>query len=506
MKKLYLYITAIALTAVSGYSQNLQNANWYFGDHTGITFLPNPSTPTALSNSAMLAYEPCSTVSDQAGQLLFYTNGSNVYNKIHQPMTNGFGLIGDISNSQMAVVPRPGYPDRWYIVTMDGSSSVMNGFAHTEVDMAAGTYGEVIAANRNVFFKDHNGLNINTTYSFLVNYSEKVTTAKHCNGVDYWIVAQVKDKIYSYKVTSSGISTVPVVSTAYIGTSTASNGQGNIKISPDNKRVAICYSGTGGGVMLGSFNSFTGQVTLDPGIINNGEGSYLRLEFSPSSQYVYFTKSGNLYVTSAFSDTNTLISTGTTKVGSIERAINGKLYLTQGIIAHETHLCVLNTPDTPTSPGFQVNGVALSPGYVNGYSTLQQWIHRHGSGCDDHIVLSIPEGNATYTYQYANYIQAQNNYKIVSPSQDITMLAGNHIVLKPNVHIINGQYLGKIEDCGSSSLRLAIVACQESAITNEAEENIETFTEAELKMYPNPANDYVNFSIPGENNNDNLPF
>lgn len=502
MKKLYLFTAAAALLlAFCGRAQNLQNANWYFGDHAGVTFLPNPATPTALNNSAMQAWEPCASVSDLNGQLLFYTNGWTVYNRIHQVMTNGFGLLGDLSNSQMAIVPRPGYPDRYYIIAMDGSSGAKIGLTHTEVDMAAGTYGEVIAQNKNIFFKDHNGVDINAAYNFQYsNGSEKVTTAKHCNGEDYWVIAQIRSNIYSYKVTSTGISNVPVVSAAYIGSdfTIGSNGLGNIKISPDSKRVAISYSSPDGGVMLGSFNNATGQITLDPTVISIGDTAYLRLEFSPSSQYVYFMANGFLYVTSAYSNTTTLIPTPSYYVGSIERALNGKLYLTYAAATpHQTHLAVLNDPDNPLNPGFQANAIDLSPAYQNGYANLPQWVHRHGAGCEDHIVLSIPEGNISHTYQYANYIQAQDNYKIVSSLQDITMVAGNHIVLKPDVYIANGShYYGHIEDCGINQQRLAIALCQESQSQNEneAEERSATIDVTQLQVYPNPTTGLINFT------------
>ncbi|MHA3786954.1 T9SS type A sorting domain-containing protein [Flavobacterium hauense] len=494
MKKLYLLLTAIALTVVSGYSQNLQNANWYFGDFAGVTFLPNPSAPTGVSNSAMHAYESAASVSDPTGQLLFYTNGWTVYNRQHQVMTNGNGLLGDLSNSQMAIVPRPGYPDRYYIIAMDGSSGYMNGLTYSEVDMAIGTDGAV-TSTKNVFFKDHNGVTINSPYNLNgPNYSEKVTTTKHCNGVDYWIVTQIKDNIYSYKVTSSGISVQPVVSPAYIGSSLPGNGQGNIKISPDNKRIAICYSSNNGGVMLGQFNSATGQVILDPNVISLGNMSYFRLEFSPSSQYVYFSAGSALYVTSAYSNTATLV-TNAVPINAIQRALNDKIYITYGIVAHNSHLAVLNDPDNAANPDFQTNAIDLSPAYHNGYTNLPPWVYRHGAGCDDHIVLTIPEGNITHEYKYSNYVQAEGNYKIISSLQDITMQAGNYIVLKPDVYIKSGsKYYGHIEDCGSN-LRLAIAVCQESQSQTE---EVNEVSRTGLQLFPNPAKDIVNFSLPDE--------
>lgn len=68
---------------------------WYFGDYAGIDF--NGSTPVALTNSALFTYDCASAISDPAGNLLFYSNGVTVWNKTHQVMNNGTGLLGNQS-------------------------------------------------------------------------------------------------------------------------------------------------------------------------------------------------------------------------------------------------------------------------------------------------------------------------------------------------------------------------------------------------------------------------
>jgi len=65
---------------------------WYFGDGAGLDFNTDP--PTALYDSPIYTIEGCATISDSSGQLLFYTDGRKVYNKLHQIMPNGEGLLG----------------------------------------------------------------------------------------------------------------------------------------------------------------------------------------------------------------------------------------------------------------------------------------------------------------------------------------------------------------------------------------------------------------------------
>jgi hypothetical protein len=46
----------------------------------------------SLTNGSLNTSEGCASISDKI--YFFYTDGSTVYNKSHQIMTNGFGLLG----------------------------------------------------------------------------------------------------------------------------------------------------------------------------------------------------------------------------------------------------------------------------------------------------------------------------------------------------------------------------------------------------------------------------
>src|SRR5436190_3972541 len=85
------------------------NRYWYFGNQAGLDFATSP--PTVLTNGMMSAFEGCATISDPAGVLQFYTNGSNVWNRNHTVMPAGTGLSGDGAATQTAIiVPAPGNP------------------------------------------------------------------------------------------------------------------------------------------------------------------------------------------------------------------------------------------------------------------------------------------------------------------------------------------------------------------------------------------------------------
>ena len=71
---------------------------WYFGNNAGMSF--NTEPPIALLDGQLVAREGCSAICDTAGNLLFYTNGSRVWNKNHVIMENGDSLMYIPSENQ----------------------------------------------------------------------------------------------------------------------------------------------------------------------------------------------------------------------------------------------------------------------------------------------------------------------------------------------------------------------------------------------------------------------
>ncbi|HOB27707.1 MAG TPA: hypothetical protein PKJ07_06165, partial [Bacteroidales bacterium] len=106
MKNYILFFLLVFIINETLYSQNEGN-NWYFGENAGLSF--NTAPPTPLTNGQLDTYEGCATVSDKNGNLLFYTDGMTVYDKMHNIMPNGSNLFGHSSSTQSAIiVPKPG--------------------------------------------------------------------------------------------------------------------------------------------------------------------------------------------------------------------------------------------------------------------------------------------------------------------------------------------------------------------------------------------------------------
>lgn len=501
------------LVAINTYGQQLQNANWYFGDRAGMSFVPNTQNPVSIS-TGLSTWESSASYSNDKGELLFYTNGIEVYTGTHTLMTNGSGLNGNESNSQgVHPIKKPVdyngtienriIPDESvYLVTIDGITGTKKGLYYSEVSINGNTgIGEVVAATKNTVLNDHNNIPIDQNYSVIGNWSEKLTSTPHCDAVNYWLVTQIGSNIYSYLVTSSGISSTPaMVSPAPLEIQNNNlAGAGQIKISPNNERIAVCYAFTNsviGEIALGSFDSNTGAVIFDSNTIippASSNGKYMGgVEFSPNSQLVYFGIGYSLYQGNAYSaTTNNIIKIYDKDQYShngLQLAINGKIYVS----CHYSgpfEVSVINDPNNINNPDFQKNVVPITNGNLK--INFPGWVHSHTGKCSSNYSLSLPETSLTpHTYHGKSFVVTGINYKITT-GKNITLKAGKYIEMLPNTSIANGSvFLAEIVECNN---------CTSSTITYEQSKNVYENTKntlpAKLMLYPNPANEYVNLSI-----------
>lgn len=130
-----LFILTAFLFAFGLYAQGEADI-WYFGNTAGITF--KNKLPAALINGKLNTAEGCSSISDSTGKLLFYTDGTLVYNKAHSLMLNGSGLYGSSTSTHSSIIVKQPESNRYYyIFTADayGSSGNNKGVNYSVVDM-----------------------------------------------------------------------------------------------------------------------------------------------------------------------------------------------------------------------------------------------------------------------------------------------------------------------------------------------------------------------------------
>ncbi len=337
MKKILLSLT-FTFTFTIVFAQKESN-NWYFGYNCAIDF--NSGVPVSLPSSACVTNEGSASVSDSAGNLLFYTDGTTVWNKNNTMMYNGFGLLGNSTTTQSAlIVSWPGSDSLYYIFTVD-YQAYSNGLQYSIVDMSA-----------------QNGLGAVTVKNIFVTTptTEKLTAVCQPNNSGYWIITHDWDNndFLAYSLTSSGFDNTPVISS--IGTVVNGNDGntiGYLKASPDGKKLAqAIYSNNY--FELFDFNDTTGIVSHDlvlPSYNAAYYGAY-GIEFSPDGSKLYGSvlDPGRLYqwdlsaaTDSAIIASQTLVGTAASGLDALQLASDGKIYAAE---YYSTWLGVINDPNS----------------------------------------------------------------------------------------------------------------------------------------------------------------
>jgi gliding motility-associated-like protein len=259
-----------------------QEANiWYFGRFLGLDF--NSGTAVPLNDGRINTTEGVASISDANGDLLFYTEGTTVWNRLHQVMPNGTGLFGSYTSSQSAViVPVIGDPARYYVFTVDAESGP-RGLTYSVVNMT------LDAGKGDIELKN---------VTLQLNVVEKITAVRHCNNRDVWVLVHgsASDIYYSFLVSPTGISATPVISNTgsvlpgVVPPSTAdSTSLGYMKASPDGKKIAAAHWTVN--LDVSDFNNATGVVSNSYSLFTAADPRYLvyGVEFSPDSRLIYTT-------------------------------------------------------------------------------------------------------------------------------------------------------------------------------------------------------------------------
>lgn len=326
------------------YSQG-EGKNWFFGAYAGVSWCTGVPVPQLMGQ--LTTNEGCATISDPQCNLLFYTDGITVWNSLHIPMPNslasspGGALDGDPSSTQSGViVPKPLNPDIYYIFTVDNNIGA-NGCKYSVVDMTLmGGYGDVVPGQKNIML--------------FTPSSEKISAVNHSNGYDIWVITHPwnSGSFWTYLVSASGVSAVPIVSTTgsyYGGGSDVTRGY--LKPSPDGAYIVAGIEGLDKYEIF-QFNNTTGVLSMIlsmPASYNSAYG----VEFSPDGSKLYGSERWGTPVFQwdmsnptppAIMASQTQIATlSTANGGALQLAPDNKIYLARN---NQGYLGVINFPNT----------------------------------------------------------------------------------------------------------------------------------------------------------------
>ena len=411
LRFLFFFLSFVTL----GFSQ-AEASHWYFGNGAGIIFDTNAGTVLATNAAAstISTSEGCSSISDFNGNLLFYTDGRNVWDKNHIIMPNanynaGTGLLGDPSSTSSGlIIPKPGNTDQYYVFTVDephhqnafafpnqGPADVSgnaissydsggsvpladdgfnNGLAYSLVDLTLNSGdGDIVTSEKNIQLQTYDP---NDQSQAAYKCSEKITAVEHDDGQSYWVVTHFINKFYAFRVDASGVNPIPVTTTTSTSISQQGyrrNGIGYMKASPDGSKIAVCHRQNGntegqnsnntGSVWLYDFDNQTGIISNPLNVYPNS-GPY-GVEFSAEATKLYVTSDDSVIQFDLEAPnpaaTITTVHSGFDFIGALQLGPDGKIYAAN--TGNQSALDVINAPEElGVLCGYTNAGIALAPG------------------------------------------------------------------------------------------------------------------------------------------------
>lgn len=273
-------------------AQNFSGHNWYFGNsNLGIRFSRSDNSATLISNKANLGPGGSAVATDPVnGNLLFYTDGANVYDVTNTVMPNGSGLSGNTSGNQTVVAAQvPGSTTRYYVFTSTASGAAGGTVSYSIVDMAA--FGNATFPTPAI--GDVTGKN--NVIAGIPNRSEAMLIVPHANQRDFWLITH-ENGTPNYSVTLFDNTMVGPVSTTNVTLGLIENAV-NFSYHPGSGRIAVSPLEGNRDIEVIDFDPSTGALTFVQRLLNTAVSSTVNpaiydTEWSNSGQYLYISRHG----------------------------------------------------------------------------------------------------------------------------------------------------------------------------------------------------------------------
>jgi len=373
---LFFYFVIMTPFALRG---QLQASHWYFGENAGIIFDgPVPS----VTRGSLHTIEGCSSISTCSGELLFYTDGTVVYDSRHQLMPNGTNLAGNSSSSQSGlIVPHPADENLYYIFTVDDYMG-FNGLRYSLVDMRLNNgYGDVVASEKNIPLVSNVREKVTAIYSADIDAVWVLTMGgAPLNGNQIPISTQSGGltTFYAVKIDSTGIHPTAVISPAR---RVMDMPHGYMKFSLQGDKIAVAgyYSRQ---LYLYDFDVQTGEVSRPRNLPKPANFAPYGLEFSPSGRFLFVqgTDEGgtmdHAYISlfqydledPALSYTDLLPVSAEGYRSALQIGLDGKIYMAESVSYDEgaPFLSVIHNPEAwGEAARMQRNFLVLENGTVS---------------------------------------------------------------------------------------------------------------------------------------------
>ncbi len=488
MRKLFILFILCTLVrnSVSAQYNTPQNYNWAFGTRAGVSFASGSPVNTS---SNLDQYEGSASVSNAAGALLFYTDGTNIWNNTGAIMPGSAGGLIPYSTwsttMSALIAPVLSNPNQYYVFSIEEAEDYITGdmgamrMYYCIVDMTlAGGLGNVVPGTLGTFFASP------------VGEKQIIIPGNNC---DLWLVnhGRGNKNFYAYNITNTGINPVPVVSTLGNMTGPFSYGIGVMKVSPNRLRIVTQnwndpgITGISGpwlnGTELYDFNPNTGSVS-NCRLLDSTKEQY-GAEFSPDNTKLYtmeddvaaggITRICQYDITGATAAAiratkYTVVSDASEPYTDLKLARNNKIYMGSLNTLPASYLSVINNPNVAGAGcGYAANVVTLSGvGYRYAQegmpNTFQNVVHDTTFQSHDTTVCSLPAAGITLTAPLGT---SYYWYDGTTAATHTALTAGNYWVNVTNacnvisdtikVHVGGTSILGSLIICPGGSTTLS---------------------------------------------------
>lgn len=306
---------------------------WHFGSTAGIDF--SGGSPVSINGGMTVTQEGIAAQYDCNGDLVFYSDGVNVWNSAHTAFSGG-PLSGTSSMAQVLTCPKPGTNGVEYFIFYGAPGGA--GFGATI------RYAVLDATTSTITVKD---LNLPTVGGAI--FFEGMSLVAHSNGTDYWLVTHRGNSSRFDMYLIDGVSGADGIAwnrNENFGTAMAygSSSIGYMATSKNNDRIAYANS-MSGRIEVFDFDNTNADITLMPRTWNAGAGAWTYgVEFSPNGLYVFIgVISGGLQgLIQGNISTAVTIFLDTKRIGAVRRGPDDKIYTAT---IWESDLGVVNNPD-----------------------------------------------------------------------------------------------------------------------------------------------------------------
>ena len=240
-------------------------------------------------------------ICDAEGNLLFYTNGYVIMNRMHQLMQNGAGLApGLMTNDWLPyglpldqgaiALPMPGHDSMYYLIHAR-REAFLNGPVNGQSSGAFPLYFSVVVFDS----LSPQGMvlekNVILTEERIIH--GKLTAVRHANGRDWWILVfkYFSNHYYRFLLSPEGVIEHLADSVGQI----IPSGVGQAVFSPDGTKYVKLNLHLGPKLDIYYFNRCLGLLDAPSHLTYLEQALFAGVAFSPNSRYLYVSSQRYLY-------------------------------------------------------------------------------------------------------------------------------------------------------------------------------------------------------------------